>query len=552
MRIAAIDIGTNSIHMVIAKAIGPASFEVVDREREVVQIGRGSFSDGRLRAAAIRRTIDALHRFVALARRHQVDRIVCTATAAVREARNGGAFLDAARAAAGVLPRVIPAAEEGRLIWLGVKSALQLDAAPALILDIGGGSMQLVVGDRDRLQRVISVALGALRLTETMLDSDPPSRRDLQRLRRHIRRETRDALETVAGAEPQAFYGSSGSIHALAQAAHWADTGQPLTQLNGHRMTIESLDRLTRRLQRMNLEERERLPGIDTPRAEIILPGALVLLHVLEQLGAPGITISDFGVREGLVTDYLLSHAREVSALELIDDLRLRSVMALLTKFFPESRHSQHVARLALQLFDGLRFAHRLGPEERELLSYASLLHDIGAVIGYDGHGEHSYYIIRNGNLRGFSAADVAIVATVARYHGKSRPRKHDEGFAELTKDQRRIVRWLAAILRIAEGLDRSHYQLVPAVRVVRRDGRVTIQASTLRDARLELWAARRRTQMLEQLLGVRVRIAAERAGESRAPQHKPRPRRARAEESTPAAGPHAGVVSLRPRAKGA
>ena len=579
MRIAAIDIGTNSIHMVIARATGPASFEVVDREREVVQIGRGSFGAGRLRAAAVRRTLDALTRFVALARRHQVDRVVCTATAAVREARNGGAFIAAARAATGVMPRVIPAAEEGRLIWLAVKSALQLDAAPSLILDIGGGSMQLVVGDRDRLIHAQSVPLGALRLTETLLGSDPPSRRDLQRLRRTIRRESRAALAAVAAAAPVRVYGSSGSIHALAQAAHALDTGLALAQLNGHVLTRDALERVTRRLQRMRLEERERLPGIDGPRAEIIVPGALVLLHVLETLGADGIVISDFGVREGLVTDYLVSHAREVTALEPIEDVRLRSVMALLTKFFPESRHSQHVARLALQLFDGLRGRHGLGPDERELLHYAALLHDIGAVVGYDDHGQHSYYIIRNGNLRGLSADEVAVVAHVARYHGKARPRKRDEGYAELTRHQRRTVRWLAAILRVAEGLDRSHYQLVPSVRVTRRAGRVTLRVSPQRDARLELWAARRRTGLLERLLAERVRIVTERAaGAGGAPatpararrrtartraareRHAParpaaavvRPPRARPAGTSPGAPsePSARVVPLRPRAR--
>src|SRR5689334_16532201 len=173
LRIAAIDIGTNSIHLVVARPIGAANSEVVDREREVVQIGRGSFATGRLQSVAILRTAEALARFTDLARRQRVDRILCTATAAVREARNGGDFLRRARELASITPRVIPPEEEGRLIYLAVRSAIALDAEPALILDIGGGSVQLVVGDRERLMHVASVPLGALRLTETMLDSDP-------------------------------------------------------------------------------------------------------------------------------------------------------------------------------------------------------------------------------------------------------------------------------------------------------------------------------------------------------------------------------------------
>lgn len=525
--IAAIDIGTNSIHMVIARATGPASFEVVDREREVVQLGRGSFRHGRLRADAMRRTLDALARFVELARRHQVDRVVCTATAAVREARNGGAFVREARVSTGVLPRVIPTEEEGRLVYLGVKSALQLDSAPALMLDIGGGSVQFVVGDRDRLMLARSVPLGALRLTQAMLPSDPPGRSDLQRLRRHLRNGARGALEAVVALGPARVYGSSGTIHALAEAAHREETGASEIHLNGHVLTRESLSRLTRRLVRMSRAEREQLPGIDVTRGEIIVPGALLLLHVMETVGATGITVSDFGVREGLVTDYLATHAREVSTLEHVESLRLRSVLALLTKFFPESRHSQHVARLALRLFDDLADLHGLDRQARDLLHYAGLLHDVGAVIGYDGHGSHSYYIIRNGNLRGLAADEIAIVANVARYHGKPRPRKRDDGFGALSAGQRRTVEWLAALLRIAEGLDRSHYQLIPDLRVRRRGRDVDIVVETRGDARLELWAARHRTELLERLADGRVRIVqAERAAAGRPARATPGRRR--------------------------
>jgi exopolyphosphatase/guanosine-5'-triphosphate,3'-diphosphate pyrophosphatase len=307
---------------------------------------------------------------------------------------------------------------------------------------------------------------------------------------------------------PERIYGSSGSIHALAHAACFAETGRPLAQINGHVLERDALARLARRFQRMSLEERERLPGIDARRAEIILPGALVLLHVLDALDASSITLSDFGVREGLVIDYLLSHAREVTTLETVESLRLRSVLALLTKFLPQSRHSLHVAKLALDLFDGLRSVHGLGPAERELLHYAALLHDVGAVIGYDGHGTHSYYIIRNGGLRGFTADEVAIVANTARYHGKPAPRRRDAGFGELPRKQRQTVKWLSSLLRIAESLDRSHYQLITALGVRRRGDRISLRATARRDARLELWAARRRTALLEKLSGLRVRIS--------------------------------------------
>jgi exopolyphosphatase/guanosine-5'-triphosphate,3'-diphosphate pyrophosphatase len=504
MRIATIDIGTNSIHMVVADTLSPGAFEVVDREREVVQIGRGSFRTGRLRRDAIVRSVEALTRFVKLARRLRSDRILCTATAAVREASNGGSFVEEARARAGISPRVIPAEEEGRLIHLAVRAALQLGARPALVVDIGGGSMQLVVGDRDRLHLAASAPLGALRLTELFLDSDPPARGDLSRLRRHIRREAAPALERVVALRPGRVYGSSGSIHALAQLDHWEAHGEEVPQINGYRLRRDALRRLTRRLSRMSLAEREQLPGLDARRAEIIVPGALALLHVLEGVDADDIVVSDYGVREGLVTDYIADHPSEVEELAPIEDLRLRSVVQLLDKLQEYGPHPRHVAFLAMTLWDHLRRAHRLPPETRDLLHYAGLLHDVGAVLNFDNHAEHSAYVIRNGNLRGLSAQEVQMVACVARYHAKGRPGKDDTDYRALPKPARRAVQWLAALLRIAEGLDRSHYQLIRGLRVARRGARFAILVTARRDARLELWAARRRTGLLAELLGGR------------------------------------------------
>src|SRR5262245_32278268 len=520
MRIAAIDIGTNSIHMVIAQATTLGAFEVVDREREVVQIGRDSFAGGRLRADAIRRTVDALARYVQLARRHQVDRILCTATAAVREAKNGGEFLAAARKFAGVTPRVIPGEEEGRLIYLAVKAALGLDEQPALIVDIGGGSAQLVVGNRDKLMLAVSAPLGGLRLTQLLLQSDPPARGELQKLRRTIRKQMREPLKKALDLLPQRVYGSSGSIHALASVAHWMERGEAIEHLNGHVLTLPSLKKLTRELCRMSTAERERLPGIDAKRAEIIVAGALVLIHVLEEADADGITLSDYGVREGLVTDYIAFHAEEISALEPIEDVRLRSIAALLKKFGAEGNHPRHVAKLALMLFDQLKSIHQLPPAARDLLHFAALLHDIGSAIGYDGHPEHSDYSVKHGNLRGLSAEALGLVANIARYHGKRRPRKRDIDFRMLDKPSRRMVQWLAALLRIAEGLDRSHYQLIRGLRVVRRDDLLSILVNARREARLEIWAARRRTDLLERVMSgrkhrIRVRVALDPASET-------------------------------------
>jgi exopolyphosphatase/guanosine-5'-triphosphate,3'-diphosphate pyrophosphatase len=546
MRIAAIDIGTNSIHMVIARAVNHTEFVVLDREREVVQVGRGSFRTRRLRRDAIRRTVEALRRFVQLARRHQADRILCTATAAVREAANGAEFLRAARAESGIGPRVIPAAEEGRLIYFALKAALQLDAQPSLIVDIGGGSVQLVAADRERLHRVVSLPLGALRLAETAIEHDPPTERELARLRRVIRRKVREGLEAFDTRRFARLYGSSGAIHALAHVESWSRLGHGVRQINGYVLQAEGVERECEGLQEMNESQRERLPGLDAHRAGIIVPGALVLAEVMRATGASEITLSDYGVREGLVTDYLQRHTREVAALEPVEDLRLRSVLGLLSRFEGDGPHPRHVAKLALRIFDDLRPWHGRGDEERELLRYAALLHDIGSVVGYDGHAAHSAYIIRNGNLRGLGGEEVGEVALVARYHGKARPRRRrDPEYAALPKAARRSVRWLSAILRVAEGLDRSHYQLVREVGVRRRGGRFRLLVESARDAQLEWAAGRDRLDALERLLDAPVRMSVkvvEGRRASRSDVSAPRPLAPGAAPAAASAATHAGA----------
>lgn len=549
MRLAAIDVGTNSVHMVVAGATRGGGFEVEDREREVTQIGRGSFVAGRLQRPAVQATLDALSRMVKLARRRDVDRILCVATAAVREARNGGQFLQAAREACGITPRVIPAEEEGRLIYLAVRAAVALGAEPAMILDIGGGSMQMIVGDKDALRLVVSAPLGALRLQETHLPTDPPSRGDLQKLQRHIRKLAAEPLRSVLRYAPARVYGSSGSIHALAQLAALDATGAPLAQLNGASLTLESLERLTRRLRKMSLAQRAVLRGLDARRAEIILPGAMVLMHVLEALGADRIVITDFGLREGLVTDYVTAHAREISNAGEVEDLRMRSVIDLLQRFQPEERHlrhARHVASLALAMFDGLRAQHELGEDVRRLLEYGALLHDVGAVVGYDRHAEHSYYLIKNGNLRGLDAHEVEMIALVAGYHGHAQPRKRHEAVKRLPKRARRALRWMSAILRVAEALDRSHFQLVRSVRVERRGPRLTLLLDARRGAELELWAARRRVDLLEKMLDARVRVELEAAPERK--QATARRTAAHAPAAQPAAALRTPAPAARPR----
>src|SRR5690349_16022296 len=410
MRLAAIDIGTNSIHIVIAQATGKGGFDVLDREREVVQVGKGSFGTGRLRKDAILRTVEALARFVALAKRMGCEKIACTATAAVREAKNGGDFVRAAREIAGITPRVIPAREEGRLIYLAVRNALAVPGTGRfMVLDIGGGSLQMVVGDREKLDHVVSAPLGALRLGELYPLGDPPKAAALAKLERYVRKAAKPGLAAVMEFEPQAVFGSSGSIHALAHAARAMEGGEPIAQINGHVLPRRQLAKTLEWLEGMKTSERAKIQGIDPGRAEIIVHGGVVLLHVLTQAKADGITMSDFGVREGLLADEIQKSATEISKLDSVEDLRLRSVLQLLDRFRGDETHARHVTELSLALFDGLQRDHKLDHDARRMLEYAGFLHDIGSVVRHDRHTQHSYYLIKHGGLRGLSEEEVEI-----------------------------------------------------------------------------------------------------------------------------------------------
>jgi exopolyphosphatase / guanosine-5'-triphosphate,3'-diphosphate pyrophosphatase len=554
MRLAAIDIGTNSVHIVIAEAVGQNRFEVLDREREVVQIGRGSFTRNRLQRDPMKRTLDALDRFVMLARGKGVERILCTATAAVREATNGGEFLRAARVRTGVRPRVIPAEEEGRLVYLAVKQALELPADPSLLIDIGGGSAEVIVGDRKDCQKIVSAPLGALRLLELFPLGDPARPSRLAKLRRYVRKTAARPLASLKPLGPAHAFGSSGSIHALAHVTEHLGGRPVLTQMNGHVLARRDLELTVDRLGKMTLEERMKLPGIDPWRAEVLVQGAVVLLVILEEMGLDAITMSDFGVREGLLADYIATHAREITAVDAVTDLRLRSVLGLLDRFGGNEVHARHVSDLALTLYDDLIREHCLDEDARRLLHYAALVHDVGSSIGHERHAQHSYYIIKNGNLRGLSAEEVEVVALVARYHGKKRPRKKDGAYAELKKRRRRTVLWLASMLRVAEALDRSQYQLVKEVRAVRSKGRLMIQVSARGDARLEVWAARQRTRLLSRLLKVRVQVELETAEQRRrAAETRPAPAlvpAAPSPEPARAAGPGTNGHGLRAPAR--
>jgi exopolyphosphatase / guanosine-5'-triphosphate,3'-diphosphate pyrophosphatase len=521
MKIAAIDLGSNSIHMVIVQVSATGAFEVLDREKEMVRLGAVTLSRGRLTAAAMRRGLLALGKYKRITEAHRVDKIIARATSAIREAANGEDYVEEIGKATGIWPKIIPGEEEGRLIYLAALHSIHLDKSRALLLDIGGGSVELVVGAGTDIDFSVSEKLGSLRMTERFVNSDPLSSRDEKRLVEHVETAMGPHAERARASGFDAAIGTSGTILALGTMAYQMDTGRRPETLHHLTVQADAVHALRKRLVGSRLKARLKLPGMDQARADIIVAGAVVLDTLLRQVGAKELTLCEWALREGILVDYIQSHAKRLAQAEAYPDVRRRSVIDLAERCQYDERHAGHVRSLALGLFDATQGRHGLGPGERALLEYASLLHGVGHLISHQNPHKHTYYLIKSRNLHGFRPDEVEILASVARYYRRGRPQKKRRGFGNLPRAARKTVRVLAGLLRLADALDRSHRQIVSSVTATERAGTLRVRLVAKGDADLEVWGAQRAVDLLEEALALRVRVSGpERpAGREGAPQ---------------------------------
>jgi exopolyphosphatase / guanosine-5'-triphosphate,3'-diphosphate pyrophosphatase len=500
MRIAAIDIGTNSIHMIVVKVRPDLSFEVIDREKDMVRLGAGSLDGRRLTPSAIASGLQTLTKFKRLADSHTVDEIVAAATSAVREAENGGDFIAAVADQTGIQIRVISGTEEARLIHLAAAYGVAVGSSTAVAIDIGGGSVEVTLGTATHLKLGRSFKVGVIRLTERFVKSDPLADQDERRLVKHLNREFGAYLDQISGAGFDRVIGMSGTILSLGALA-LTDGGAPPEELRNRRVSAKVLHRLRKRLVAADLQERLHTAGLDPRRADLSVAGSVLLDTMLRRLGAEELTLCDLALREGLVLDYIHRNSATIQKVERYPDVRRRSVIELAERCGYWVEHAQQVARLALSIFDQTRSIHGLTDREREWLEFAALLHDVGVHISYDRHHRHSYYLIKNGDLRGFEPREIEVIALVARYHRQAVPKKSHEGYGDLPGTLRAVVRVLSAIVRLAEGLDRSHAQALAGIDLFPRDGDYLARLRASGDAELELWAAHRHVAPLEQEL---------------------------------------------------
>ncbi len=476
-----------------------------------MRLGEGEFDDHCLQPPAIDRAVLVCQQFATLARASGAEEILAVATAATREAKNQRDFLDRLRQEAQLDVRVVSGLEEARLIYLGVASGVHLGDKQALFVDIGGGSTEITVGTQHNYRYLNSLKLGAIRLTTERLPAGDGvvSAKAYERLKRYVHHNMVHMLRELRDYHIDLAIGSSGTIENLADVAS-------RMYLKGERQPDDVLSRghlqqLLPVLCSLSLEERRKVPGLNPTRADIIIAGATILLTLMEASAVRSVRVTNRGLRDGLLVDYLVrqDHA------PLIEEasVRKRSVLQFGRACQFNEDHAQLTAWLALSLFDSGRDAklHRLGDWERELLEYAALLHHIGVFVTFSNYQAHTYYLIRNAELLGFDQTEIAIMATAALYHRKSLPRKKHPEFTTLNKRSQQIVRRLTALLRLAEGLDRSQAGHVShASFEAINHKRVRLNLYATQDCQSEVWGVEKHLDTLEKVFERRFDIHVE------------------------------------------
>lgn len=507
MKLAAIDIGTNSIHMIIVEVLGQRNFDVIEREKEMVKLGAGVFATHRLSDRAFANGLEVIKRYVQLAEQVGVDEVITAATSAIREAQNGEEFLSQVVRQTGLAPRIISGREEARLIFLAVRNSIALEDETALIFDIGGGSTEAVVGDRQEVQFSDSLPLGVLRLLDMFEDKGPVGREGRHVLEAHIEFVAQQAIDQIRALGFDRVIGTSGTIRSLGEAAYLEAGGDDLQSVNAETVRLKDIKQLTDDLIDTKLDKRAKYEGISDKRADAIHLGGILLVKLLEMVDVKKITLCDASLREGMILDYLERHSQEVPSFPPETNLRYRKAAQLAQKYESDWQSNEHVAELALQLFDQTQAIHNYGEFERDLLKFSALLHDIGQFISYRKHHKNSRYIIKRANPRGFTDEEILLISNLTRYHCKAAPTKKHKRFRKLSKPHRQLMQTLSGLLRIAVSLDKTKNQRVTSVSCQISADDLNIEVHGADNLDLEIWAAQRDRQVLADALDCDVDI---------------------------------------------
>ena len=511
MKLAAIDIGSNSIKLAVVEAAASDSFAVLAREKESVRLGHETLREGFLSPSAIERAADCVKRFRSIAEARGAERVLAIATASVREASNAGEFIEELERSTGVRVEVLSGVEEARLIGLAASSGCGSSGATLINLDIGGGSTEISLMRGGIPLALYSVRLGAVGLTERYLASDPPKGKELRALREEVCAALEHPARALRGAGWLRATGTSGTILAVGVALRARETRHKPelgAQPAGAAVVLSRLGRFNERMSEMTQAERRDVPGISAQRSEIIVAGGQILEGAMRALGINHLRTCDWALREGVILDALRElEAESQPPLPPDADPRLRGVHAVGRRFGYEESHARQVTRLAETIFDEVAASASLNRHQRTLLSAAALLHDVGYHIAHESHHKHTLYLIKHSELTGFSEAEREVIANVARYHRGSTPKEKHDDYATLNQTDRETVRRLAAIVRLADALDRSHDGRVSDLRCTLAGRTLNLNLISEADCAREAAAAEAKSDLFAEVFDCEVEI---------------------------------------------
>jgi len=508
-RLAAVDIGTNSFHLVIVEVDShTGKFKILGREKENVRLGKGSTDMKYLSEEAMARGIETLRRFKAVTDSAGAP-LRAIATSAVREAKNQAEFINRVRDQLDIKIEVASGIEEARYIYLGVLQALPVFNKRVLLIDIGGGSTEFLIGHQREIIYDNTIKLGAMRMSERFFSGKELDAKQIKDCRKFINGTMNPVIRDARKYKYDIAVGTSGTVNNLASIISASRDGETELKLNNFEFTRDDLEAAIEKLtEAKTVKQRMKVEGLDPARADIIVGGALILEQIFRELDITVMTVSEYALREGIVFDSIEKSfaGKQISKL---DDIRYKSVLHIAENYKIEKEHSEHVTDLALKIYDQTRDIHKLGSVEREYLQAATILHEVGGFVSHSQHHRHSYYLIRNSELLGFTENEKEIIANIARYHRKSHPKIKHPDFAKLTPEDQSVVRKLASILRIADGLDRTHSNAVRDLFCSSQNPNLVIQLkhSASKSMDMELWAAEQKKGLFEETFAVKVKF---------------------------------------------
>jgi exopolyphosphatase / guanosine-5'-triphosphate,3'-diphosphate pyrophosphatase len=505
---AAIDIGSNSVRLKISR-LQNGRLKEIHEDREVTRLGEGVFSGGLLSPEAMSETVRVLRRFNRAIQECVTDSVKVVATAALRDARNSRAFVEWVRSTTGWTIEIISGLEEARLIHLGIVSAGRLGARSVLLLDLGGGSCEVTLSRAGQLRDTVSLPLGAVRLTGEFLKHDPPRKSELKRLQEFVAREISRIQDRIKAAHVGAVIATSGTAAALVGAAN--RMARPKKRSPSTYATREMIRQLAKQISRLSLEQRRKVPGIGPRRAEIICAGAMAYAELLERCHLAGFRYSALGLRDGILAQMAADYDRSTRSGRAIESERWESIKRAVEHYRVDMHHALHVRDAALLLFSSLKSVHHLPPEYREWLSAAAMLYEVGDYVNRNGHHRHTYYIIANSEILGYTPQQRKIIGSIARYLGKSRPTPGDGPLSTLSPEELQNVTKASVLLRIARALNMGRSQAVGKVAVSARDGRVSMRLSPRGKASvdLEVWSIEKDGSYFREVFGRELSVAA-------------------------------------------